>query len=199
MAGTDEHFLRRWSRLRQADRPPKEQPVAEPTGESASPESTKALPEAGGAEGTSAELPDIESLDKDSDFTVFLKDGVPERLRGLALRKLWRSNPAFAVIDGLDDYDDDFTLLFPKAVAKAVKSAYQVAKGAAQDDPTDPDGAPDDGDDARAADAEAEFAGGAVAAESDSTAAADTESADPDAPESPADKAATPGEGDASA
>ena len=199
MAGTDEHFLRRWSRLRQADRRPKEPPVAEPTGELASPESTKASPEAGGAEGTPAELPDIDSLDKDSDFTVFLKDGVPERLRGLALRKLWRSNPAFAVIDGLDDYDDDFTLLFPKAVAETVKSAYQVAKGAAQDDPTDPDGAPDDGDDAHAADAEAESAGGAVAAEPDSTEAADTKSADPDSPESLVDKAATPGVDDASA
>ncbi len=167
MAGTDEHFLRRWSRLRQGDRPPKEQPVAEPTGESASPESTKASPEAGGAEGTPAELPDIESLDKDSDFTVFLKDGVPERLRGLALRKLWRSHPAFAVIDGLDDYDDDYTLLFPKAVAKTVKTAYQVAKGAAQDDEA-------------AADAEAESAGGAVAADPVSTDAADTGTAEPD-------------------
>ena len=199
MAGTDKGFLRRWSQLKQEDGHGKEQPVAEPAGKSASPELTKGSPEAGAAGATPAELPDIESLDKDSDFTVFLKDGVPERLRGLALRKLWRSHPAFAVIDGLDDYDDDFTLLFPKAVAQTVKSAYEVAKGAAQDDPTDPDGAPDDGDDARAADAEAESAGGAVAAEPDSTEAADTESADPDAPESPTDKAATPGEGDGSA
>ncbi len=128
MAGTDEHFLRRWSRLRQGNRPSKEQPVAEPTGESASPESTKASPEAGGAGGTPAELPDIESLDKDSDFTVFLKDGVPENLRGQALRKLWCSDPVFAFRDGLDDYDDDYTKLFPKLVSKVVKTLAKAGK-----------------------------------------------------------------------
>ncbi len=56
-------------------------------------------------------LPEIESLEKESDYTVFLKDGVPEKLRRLALRKLWSSNPLFGFRDGLNDYDEDFTVL----------------------------------------------------------------------------------------
>ena len=39
-------------------------------------------------------LPDIDSLDKDSDYTVFMGEGVPEHLKRLALRKLWLSDPA---------------------------------------------------------------------------------------------------------
>ncbi len=128
MAGTDKGFLRRWSRLKQEDGHGKEQPVAEPAGKSASPELTRASPEAGAAEATPAELPDIESLDKDSDFTVFLKAGVPEYLRKRALRKLWLSHPALTVIDGLDDYDDDYTLMFTDAAIKAAKTRYEAGK-----------------------------------------------------------------------
>ena len=128
MAGTDKGFLRRWSRLKQEDGHGKEQPVAEPASKSASPELTRASPEAGAAEATPAELPDIESLDKDSDFTVFLKAGVPEYLRKRALRKLWLSHPALTVIDGLDDYDDDFTKLFTDAATKAAKTVYEAGK-----------------------------------------------------------------------
>ncbi len=128
MAGTDKGFLRRWSRLKQEDGHGKEQPVAEPASKSASPELTRASPEAGAAEATPAELPDIDSLGKDSDFTVFLKAGVPEYLRKRALRKLWLSHPALTVIDGLDDYDDDFTLLFTDAAIKAAKTAYEAGK-----------------------------------------------------------------------
>ncbi len=75
-----------------------------------------------------SDLPDIESLDKDSDYTSFMRDGVPENLRRQALNKLWRNDPVFAHIDGLDDYDDDFTKLFPKAVSKAVKIAHKAGK-----------------------------------------------------------------------
>ena len=108
MAGADDRFLKRWARRKHEGRHGKAQTAAQPAGESAPPESAKASPESGGAEGTPAELPDIESLDKDSDYTVFLKDGVPEHLRLRALRKLWRSDPVLSFIDGLDDYDEDF-------------------------------------------------------------------------------------------
>ncbi len=106
MAGTDERFARRWSRLKREERRRKDRPAAEPPVESGSKDT--ASPEAADAKATPADLPDIESLDKDSDFSVFLKDGVPEELRRLALRKLWRADPVFAVIDGLDDYDEDY-------------------------------------------------------------------------------------------
>ena len=54
------------------------------------------------------ELPPIESLDEDSDYSLFMSPEVDEGLRKLALRKLFKS-PMFNVVDGLNDYDDDFT------------------------------------------------------------------------------------------
>ena len=54
------------------------------------------------------ELPPIESLSEESDFSLFMSPEVDEKLRKLALRKLFKS-PAFNVVDGLNDYDDDFT------------------------------------------------------------------------------------------
>ena len=57
----------------------------------------------------------------------FLAKGVPEFLRRRALRALWRSDPTFAVLDGLNDYDEDFNL--PKYNQKILATAYQVGKG----------------------------------------------------------------------
>lgn len=75
---------------------------------------------------------DIDALNYEDDFTVFLQKGVPDRLRRLALRKLWASNPLFDGLDGLNDYDDDFT---DAALAvKTLKTAYRVGKGYLDDD-----------------------------------------------------------------
>jgi len=72
-----------------------------------------------------AEGIDIETLDYESDFTVFMNDKVPETLRRMALRKLWRSNPILANIDGLNDYDEDFT----DAATVFINSAGDVISG----------------------------------------------------------------------
>jgi hypothetical protein len=77
-------------------------------------------------------LPDIDSLDKDSDFSVFLRQGVPEEIRRRALRVLWRSDPVLANLDGLNDYDEDFTVVH--TVADAVRTAYKVGKGYLDDE-----------------------------------------------------------------
>ena len=53
--------------------------------------------------------------------------GVPEVLRRQALRKLWRLNPVLANLDGLNDYDEDFTLA-TTAIAE-LKTVYKVGKG----------------------------------------------------------------------
>ncbi len=53
-------------------------------------------------------MPDIDSLDDDSDYSGFLSPGVSEALRKQALRRMFHS-AAFNVCDGLDDYDEDFT------------------------------------------------------------------------------------------
>ncbi len=73
------------------------------------------------------QLPDIDSLDKDSDYSVFMGKGVPEHLKRLALRKLWLSDPVLANVDGLVDYGEDFTV--SELMGDAVKTAYRVGKG----------------------------------------------------------------------
>lgn len=81
-------------------------------------------------EDAAKDLPPIDGLDKDSDYTPFLGDGVPEKLARAAMRKLWRSDPIFAFRDGLDDYDDDYTIV--ETIAKAVTSKAGKAKAKAK-------------------------------------------------------------------
>ncbi len=72
-------------------------------------------------------LPPIEELTAESDYTVFLGKNVPEKLKNAALRKLWRSNPIFGHIDGLDDYAEDFNLIdTPITLAQ---TDYKIGKG----------------------------------------------------------------------
>lgn len=54
------------------------------------------------------ELPPIESLDENSDYSVFMSPEVDTAVQKLAMRKLFRL-PQFGVLDGLNDYDEDFT------------------------------------------------------------------------------------------
>jgi hypothetical protein len=77
-------------------------------------------------------LPDIASLGKDSDFSAFLRQGVSEEMRRQALRVLWRSDPVLANLDGLNDYDEDFTVV--RTVAEAVRTAYETGKGYLEDE-----------------------------------------------------------------
>ena len=72
-------------------------------------------------------LPVPETMQKGDDFSVFMAAGVPEFLRKRALRVLWRSNPVLANLDGLNDYDEDFTA--PELTQKVLKTAYQVGRG----------------------------------------------------------------------
>jgi hypothetical protein len=72
-------------------------------------------------------LPDPTTLEPGDDFAAFLKDAVPDRIKKIALRKLWTSNPILANVDGLLDYGEDFT---DAAVgAGVVETTYQVGKG----------------------------------------------------------------------
>lgn len=116
----DEPLISRWSRRKQQQREQTEAAEAaagEPPAEA----------EGAAAGETPPELPDIDNLDKDSDFTAFMQEGVPEDLRSRALRKLWLSDPMFAEIDGLDDYDEDVGAIL-KAGAKAMRKLAEAAK-----------------------------------------------------------------------
>ena len=99
LAETDEKFLGRWSRLKQQSALEESDASSEQL-QTQQPEPEKAL--------TDEDMPDIDSLTPDSDYTGFLSPQVSESLRRLALRKLFRG-AQFNVRDGLDDYDQDFT------------------------------------------------------------------------------------------
>ena len=141
-------FARRWSRLKQASR--EDEKTAEPEAElvadqEADKENELALNNAEAAapdadeikEIAEDELPDIDSLDAESDFTPFMQAGVPENLQRLALRKLWNSNPILANIDGLNDYDEDFKAAMDIGIAYIDKARAAGAKfvGEHEDDP----------------------------------------------------------------
>ncbi len=144
---TDEpEFLRRWSRRKRAARNSAEEPDApdakeQPVEPEEAPEDR---PESEAAKVDVEDLPDIDTLTAESDFTPFMKPGVPTALKNRALRKLWRVNPVFGHLDGLNDYDGDFT--DAATVVKDLKTLYKVGRGflpdpaeqAAEDDPGEP-------------------------------------------------------------
>ena len=108
--------LRRWARrrrevageaqaeaeARRRDIPEDAPEVRQSTGDSPGPAAVeeKAL--------TDEDMPSLDTLGDDSDYSGFLSPGVSEALRRRALRKLF-SSAVFNIPDGLDDYDDDFT------------------------------------------------------------------------------------------
>jgi Protein of unknown function (DUF3306) len=123
----DEGFLQRWARRKAEHRAPAGGDTAAPTPE---PENTPPVQTDAG-EGTQAldldALPDIESLDAGSDFSIFMQDGVPDALRTRALQKLWRLDPDFGHIDGLLEYAENYT---DSSVAmETVRTIYQAGKG----------------------------------------------------------------------
>ena len=82
----DEPFLSRWSRRKRAG---DAAPVAAPAAKSAEP----VAPAAPEPEIDPATLPKIEEMTASSDFSVFLKKGVPELLKRQALRHAWTIDP----------------------------------------------------------------------------------------------------------
>lgn len=73
------------------------------------------------------ELPDPEDLADESDLTQFLDGDLPERLRQMALRRLWRLNPLFGHVCDMVEYGEDYT--DAATVMEGMQTAYQVGKG----------------------------------------------------------------------
>jgi hypothetical protein len=163
----DDGFLSRWSRRKRTGGPDPDSP---PPNEEAGPQAAHATDEDAADDGgaapakTDAELceelglKDPDKLGPGDDFSGFMKAGVPEHLRRRALRKLWVSNPVLANLDGLNDYDTDFT---GDTVAPGMlKTAYKVGRGIVRDlAEAEPDedavpGPPADEDEAAAGEAE---------------------------------------------
>jgi len=57
---------------------------------------------------TDEDMPDIETLDENSDFSGFMSTSVSEGLRRMALKKLFMG-ASYNIRDGLDEYDGDYT------------------------------------------------------------------------------------------
>ena len=130
MADSKDGLVSRWSRRKaEAKTPAAREPAPDPAphAQSGQVEPARETDSGPPAEIDPVELPDPETLDADSDFTVFLKEGVPEAIRRRALRRLWRLNPILANLDGLNDYDDDFT--DAATVVAGLKSLYKVGHG----------------------------------------------------------------------
>jgi hypothetical protein len=131
MARDEEGFLGRWSRRKdearrageaapgpraesgaQADRaalPPDARP---PAGDAAARDSEKREPV------DLSKLPSIDSLNAQSDYSEFMREGVPEDLRRQALRKLWASDPVLSAPDLLDIHAFDYNAVptFPEGI-----------------------------------------------------------------------------------
>ena len=73
-------------------------------------------------------LPNPEKIKKEKSLDVFFKDGVPDRLRQIALRRVWRLNPIIRFADAeINDYHEDFT--DAATVIEGMETAYKVGKG----------------------------------------------------------------------
>ena len=72
-------------------------------------------------------LPDPESIKDESGLDRFMSGEMPERLRQIALRRLWRLNPLFGVVDDMVEYGEDYT--DAATVIEGMQTAYTAGKG----------------------------------------------------------------------
>ena len=73
------------------------------------------------------DLPDPETVDDEAGLDKFFKGDMPERLRQMALRRVWRLNPLFRFADEMVEYGEDYT--DAATVVEGMQTAYQVGKG----------------------------------------------------------------------
>ena len=55
------------------------------------------------------ELPDPNDITEEASLDRFFDGETPERLRQMALRRLWRINPLFGIVDEMVEYGEDYT------------------------------------------------------------------------------------------
>ncbi len=109
-SGDGEPFLNRWARRKSvartggdADTAADESPVEEQeiTDAAAAGEDSQA------PELTDEDMPILDSIDENTDMSGFFSPKVTRAVKKAALKKFFHS-PVFNIVDGLDDYDDDF-------------------------------------------------------------------------------------------
>jgi len=107
---------------------------------------------------------DPEAIEDEDKLDSLLQGQFPDRIRQMALRRMWRLNPLFRFADEMVEYGENYT--DAATVIDGMQTAYQVGKGylqkafdAAEDDAAEDDAAEDDaveGDGEGMAGAEAE-------------------------------------------
>jgi Protein of unknown function (DUF3306) len=113
-------FLRRWSRLKRADRAerqrPSQPPATPPDPKRADPpavaSSERGQPPQSGSEPASlaeTALPALQSIVANTDIRAFLRAGVPAELTKAALRRAWTADPAIRDFIGIAENQWDFT------------------------------------------------------------------------------------------
>lgn len=134
MMGEGENdFLSRWSRRKRSgedvDTPTEDAPAADAEVEfncESEPDAdadSRLLQELG--------LQEPELVSPGEELAAFLRASIPAHLKRRALRHLWGSNPVLANLDGLNDYDGDFTgNTVPRGELKTI---YRVGKGMIRD------------------------------------------------------------------
>jgi hypothetical protein len=109
-SGDGEPFLSRWARRKGVARTGGDADTA--VGESSIEE--QEITEAAGAgedsqapELTDEDMPPLDGIDENTDMSGFFSPKVTQAVKKVALRKFFHS-PMFNIVDGLDDYDEDF-------------------------------------------------------------------------------------------
>lgn len=112
--GIKEGFLERWSRRKREARDDGGGLPQAPSDRKSGTEGAED-PAAGAPEPppkTDADMPSIETIGESTDVSDFFSPEVSEGLRRAALRRLFHL-PKFNVVDGLNDYDEDFRNFAP--------------------------------------------------------------------------------------
>ncbi len=78
------------------------------------------------------DLPPLDSLGVDSDFRPYMQSNVPDLLKQAAMRRLWRIDPAFGFLDGMNDYDEDYQVI--DTLISAMDTSYKVGRGYLNDE-----------------------------------------------------------------
>ena len=103
----NEHFLTRWSRRKREARAADADPPAEPA-QAPRTEPSPAPAEPANPEVDLSSLPSIETIDAETDITVFMREGIPQELSRAALRRAWAADPAIRDFVGLAENAWDF-------------------------------------------------------------------------------------------
>jgi len=72
-------------------------------------------------------LTNPEEIEDEAGLEAFMEKGLPDRLRQMALRRMWRLNPLFRFADEMVEYGENYT--DAATVIDGMTTAYQVGKG----------------------------------------------------------------------